>query len=210
MAETRSLGGWRAIGLVAVLCVAVAASYVLTRVGRSLLASGASSSRSGVRSGSVVPPSGNYLIAYVMVSGSCAACRDERTKTAVRSLRDSLRSLHSAAFAKISVIGVDIDGIESGVKYLRTYGPAFDELSIGGAWMNEVMTRVVWRNAAARAEVPAIVLFQRRVDARRYPEDIMVGDDSVLLAVGGRDSIVRWVNAGTPLSYRSWARPGRK
>jgi len=202
MDEGRSLARWRALGLVAVLVAAVAGSYI---VSRGLLASGSGSSASALRSDSLGPPSGKYLVAYVMVSSRCAACRDERTRTAIGSLRDSLRSSHSAAFAKITVVGVGIDGVEPGVKFLRTFGPAFDELSTGGAWMNEIVTRVVWRDAVARALVPSVVLFQRQVDARRYPMDIEVGDDSVLVAVGGADSLVQWISAGTPLAHRGGA-----
>ncbi len=210
MDEPRSPTGWRALGLVAVLVASLAVSYEVTRVGRRLFAPRPGSSSAAARSDGLRPPSGKYLIAYVLVSNQCAACRDVRTKAAIRSLRDSLRSSHSAVFAKISVVGVDIDDIQSGVKYLLTYGPAFDELSVGGAWTNEIVTRVVWHDAMARAEVPAVVLFQRQVDARMYPRDIRIGDDSELVAVAGRDSLVQWISAGTPLTYRGWANAVRQ
>jgi len=35
--------------------------------------------------------------------------------------------------------------------------------------------------------------------------DIEVGDDSVLVAVGGADSLVQWISAGTPLAHRGGA-----
>ena len=155
MDEGRSLARWRALGLVAVLVAAVAGSYI---VSRGLLASGSGSSASALRSDSLGPPSGKYLVAYVMVSSRCAACRDERTRTAIGSLRDSLRSSHSAAFAKITVVGVGIDGVEPGVKFLRTFGPAFDELV-------SILKRSVCRHGATNAT--SFEMLSGRVDCRR-------------------------------------------
>lgn len=191
--------GWRNLGLFVVLAASTAVSFGVTRLGRSLVLDTPAST---VPAEALRPRSGGHLVAYVILSNKCAACQDDRTKRAVKSLRDSLRSSHAAAFVRVSVVGVDIEGVESGVEYLGSFGTAFDELSVGGAWMNHILTTVVWRNALAPAATPTVVLVRRDVNAHRYPHDIAIDDDSLILSVSGRDSLIRWVNAGTPLVTR--------
>jgi hypothetical protein len=120
-------------------------------------------------------------------------------------LRDTLRAAQSANFAAVSVIAVDLEGdVRSGVDYLRSLGPSFDQVSIGGAWLNELITNLVWREALAKPSVPQVLLVARRVDASRFPRDVAVGRDSLVLSVAGRDSVVEWIGRGAPLTLHAY------
>ena len=92
--------------------------------------------------------------------------------------------------------------LRKGVQYLESLGAlgsVFDQLSLGGSWLNEQMAALVWREGVATPEVPQIVLVERLVDAGNYPAHVEIRRDSLLLVVAGLTDIVRWVSDGTPL-----------
>lgn len=195
---------WRRIrqrmGIVLVLAASTGASFAGIRLMQGTLPA-------PVTAVAHVPESGLHLLVYAVISSQCAACRDEATKRAFTVLRDSLRTAHSGDFAKISVIAVDLDGVEQGLDYVKSYGPVFDEVSVGGAWLNQVITHVVWRDAWARAVVPQVIVVRRSVAAAHYPRDVQNGQDSLVLSVAGRDSILSWVASGVPLALRRTPKP---
>jgi hypothetical protein len=184
----------RALLVAAVLGTSVIVSFGAVTIGQRAVASG---QQTGAPSGGAGLRSGDYLVAYVMVSSGCGACREPGTRKAVLALRDSLRSSNAESFARIAVVGVAIEGsVGPGIRYLQSFGAVFDEVSVGGAWLNQIETAVVWRNAFAKAQVPQVVLVVRKVDARGFPRDVSIGADSLLFTVSGRDSLVQWVNGG--------------
>jgi len=142
----------------------------------------------------------------VLLSSECGFCTEKWARKAIGELRDSLQRVQGKAFAHTSVVGVALDNdVRAGVRYLqnlREAGAPFDELSVGGSWLNELITRLVWRDGLATPEVPQVVLVERNVDATSYPRNIDVHRDSMLLRVAGHDDLIAWVNAGTPLTFR--------
>ncbi len=212
MSQNRASRGaiwYRTVLIVLVVVFSMVASYGLTGAWRgnsgrgarpaSLAGAGAGTSR--VQSPF---PSGRYLVAFVLLSSECGFSTEKGTKKAIRELRASLRASHAKAFAKVSVIGIAIDeDLDAGVRYLQSLGPsAFDEISVGGSWLNELVTALVWRDGVATPETPQVVLVERRVDASEYPRNIDVQRDSVLLKVTGRDDLLAWVNQGAPMDFR--------
>lgn len=154
--------------------------------------------------------SGRYLLAYVLLASDCGYSTERLAKRALRALPDSLRAVHGAAFANVSVVGVALDeDVAAGIRFLDELdrsGRAFDEISVGKSWLNEQIVRLVWREGVAPASLPQVVLVARQVDARAYPRHIETQRDSVLLTVTGRNDIVAWVNEGVPLRFE----PSRK
>jgi hypothetical protein len=150
-------------------------------------------------------PSGRYLVAYALLAGDCGFCTEKGTRRAIRALRASLRTSQGASFARVAVVGVAIDeDVVAGIRYLKSLGgrgEVFDQLSVGGSWLNDPVTALVWRTGMATPEVPQIVLLMRAVDAGGYPRHIDVQRDSMLLRVAGRDDIIAWVDQGTPLAF---------
>ena len=207
----------RTIALMWLLLLAGVASYRIVKAWRGEgggPTTTAAGGREGVKADTRQPvpfPSGRYLVAFVLLSSECGFCRQEDTKNAIRRLRASLRASHGASFVNVSVVGIASDrDLRKGVQYLETLGPlgsVFDQLSVGGSWLNEQVATLVWRGGVATPEVPQVVLVERLVDAGNYPAHIDIQRDSLLLVVAGLTDVVRWVNDGTPLkagraSYR--------
>lgn len=188
-------------GAIAVLLLSGMLSYGGARYIRGLVVK--RGSNTGVRTRPPGPPSGHHLIAFVLLSSECGFCAEKHTKIAVSQLRDSLLRSQSAAFQRISVVGVAVDrNIDNGLKYLRGLsrsGIAFDEISVGGMWLNETITALVWREAVGTPSVPQVLVIEREVDASAFPGHIEIRSDSLLLRVSGRDSLIDWVAHGTPL-----------
>lgn len=222
MSENRA-AGWpgmpRGLALLSIVAVLTATSYRVTSAWLGSSAGGRRSAPNAHVSASTSHrgldvPSGRYLIAFVLLSSECGFCTEKSTKKAVGDLRASLHASQGKAFAKVSVVGVAIDpDLRAGVRYLenleRSGGAAFDELSVGGSWLNQVLTALVWRDDMVKPQVPQVVLIERRVDAGGYPRYLDMQPDSMLLNVTGRDSLIAWVNRGTPLDLRRSARVAR-
>ncbi|NOT07254.1 MAG: hypothetical protein HOP28_03520 [Gemmatimonadales bacterium] len=147
--------------------------------------------------------SGKHLVAYMLLSADCGFCTEKVAKQAISRIRDSLRASQEKAFVHISVVAVLLDDdIRAGIKYAESLNSGFDELSIGGSWLNEHVIRLIWRDALATPQIPQVLLFERPVDASAYPRSIDVQRDSLVLSVAGRSDLIDWVNAGAPLDFR--------
>jgi hypothetical protein len=199
---------WKVAALLAAAGASAGASYVVAGA-----AAGAASPRSvasvdtAVRAAMVRRqyPSGDHLVAYVLLSHLCPFSSEPGTQQAVAALRDSLKRFEGHPYAKVSVIGVSIESdLDAGFAFLRDLqrtSRAFDELSIGGGWLNGVVTTLVWREAAAAAATPTVIVVRRRVHAEQYPL-IRVDSDSLLVRIRGRPTLIDWVARGTPVPDR--------
>jgi hypothetical protein len=151
-------------------------------------------------------PSGEYLVAFAFLASDCGFSSEAQLMKAVRVMRDSLRGSHGTRYAGVSVIGVAVDeDIDAGLRYLRNLmrtAKSFDQISVGGSWLNEYVAELIWRRGITIAATPQVVLIRRLIDATSYPQTIHVQADSVLSVVAGRDDIIAWVNAGTPLDFQ--------
>jgi len=146
--------------------------------------------------------SGEYLVAYVLMSSECRFCTDPNTQAALRNLRTTLRASSRGRYANVSVVAVALSDDQNRelqfIQGLGKPGEAFDELSVGGSWMNELVSQLVWRDGFGLPVVPQLVLVERRVDARSYPKHVDVGAESLLYRASG-DALVKWVTEGAPL-----------
>jgi hypothetical protein len=214
---------YRVAAVVLVLCLFALASYGSTRAfarlshpgsghppswGRFVAHNGQGSpGGQGARDSVLLSPfiSGTYLVAYVLVSSDCGWCAQKSTKDALRLLRDSLAASQRGKFAALSIVGVALDeDVEAGMKYLHELNQpkVFDQVSLGGIWLNELVLSLVWRQGPAKPALPQIVLVRRYVDTSKYPDYIQVNPDSTLATVVGRDSIVAWIHGGAHLPPR--------
>lgn len=144
--------------------------------------------------------SGRYLVIYAFVAKECGLCREEKTRQALARLRQVVVLANKENFAEIRVIGVALDDdVSEGVSYLKsleTDGRIFDQISVGGGWLNEQVAGMVWREHQFLPRVPQVVGVVRRIDASAYPSSIAVQPDSLLFVVTGRDSLLKWIGGG--------------
>lgn len=152
------------------------------------------------------PPSGRYLVAYVLLSSECGFCMEPQTRAATARVRRTLAS-HRGQFADISVVGIVMDrSLAAANKYVRSLGRdtvAFDQLVVGGGWLNEQVVRMVWQGGIMMPLTPQVVLVERHVDMTSYPRTIGVSRDSTILKVLGRVDLIEWVALGAPLQFTS-------
>lgn len=200
---------FRAAALLAALTLPMVASYALVRPWRETMTRQSQSPQiSGPASQRGQIPSGRHLVAFVFVSSRCGATRLPETERAIRQLRTELQRLQTKAFANVSVVGVAIDELRDGSKYLQSLnrtGEVFDEVSVGRTWLNQVVSERVWRDGTAQPLVPQVLVIERKVDAREFPRIIHFQRDSVLLTVAGAPNIVAWVARGAPVPLVSGA-----
>ena len=150
---------------------------------------------------------GTHLIAFVMTASDCGWSTLPEGMEAIRSLRARMQSDHGTAYAQVSVVGVALDtNVAAGLKFLSdlgngTPGGAFDQISVGGSWLNEQAVRFFWRKQAAVAAIPQIVVIERQVDTGSYLSEsaIRVQDDAVVATPRGHEAILAWLDQGTPL-----------
>lgn len=151
---------------------------------------------------------GSNLVALVITASNCGWSSQPRTVEGLGAIRSSLQSAHAGSYARISVIGVALDDtVANGLKFLSqirrgNVGSAFDQVVVGGSWLNEEIVRYVWMAKAAEASTPQVVLLERRIDTRDYlsASRIAVASDTHVQNVVGSAAILRWLADGVPLA----------
>ena len=151
---------------------------------------------------------GMNLIAYVIVSSDCGWSTMPTVKTALGSIREELEAVHGSSYAHISVIGVALDrDLEAGLRFLSDLGngetaSVFDQIIVGGSWLNEQVIRLVWRQGIAEAASPQVMVIERLVDTDTYPltSSIQLQSDRPLASLVGSTEIIQWIDDGLPLN----------
>jgi hypothetical protein len=126
---------------------------------------------------------------------------------AIAQLRGTLTKSHGGSFADVRVVALDLDeDIKPGLQFIsqverRSPSPVFDQISVGGSWLNDEFIRVGWRGRMAASSIPQVLVVARPVDASAYSAKglVSVGADSVLADVVGATDIVAWVASGARL-----------
>lgn len=157
---------------------------------------------------------GEYLIAFVLLSSDCGWSSLPDVIEATRKVKATLRAVHGQSFAAIRVVGVALDdSLEVGLEFLSGLGEGepdrvFDQVSVGGGWLNEEIVRFVWRGGIAQAALPQIIVVERPVNTKSYLASgtIEVQDDRLLVNPVGRAEITQWLRSGVPLDWVPYRR----
>jgi hypothetical protein len=152
---------------------------------------------------------GKNLIAFVVTASDCGWSALPATMKAVGSIREKLRAAHGATYVSTSVVGVALDrNLGSGLDFLAKLGggkpeKAFDQIIVGGSWLNELVIQFVWREGIVDALSPQILLIERTVgtDAYLTASTISIKNDKLLANPRGSSEIVQWVEQGLPLTF---------
>lgn len=208
------LRGWAKKSLSGlVLLVSMAASYV----GLSILQprpKGAAShvisvnKSGGARVNPFASVDGTNLIAFVVTASDCAWSKQPAGMEAIRSVGAKLRAVHGGSYAQVSVIGVALDrDLDTGLQFLSHLGKGrpgalFDQLFVGGSWLNEQIVRFVWREHVTKASIPQVLVIERHVSTKAYLVTfaIAVQDDRVVANPTGVAELITWIKRGVPLN----------
>jgi hypothetical protein len=107
------------------------------------------------RANPFAPEHGTHLIAFVVTASDCGWCGRPELKAAIGSLRENLNAVHKRRYAAVSVVGISADeDIATGLAYLAEVGAgtlnaAFDQVMVGGGWLNEQIVRLIWQDRLA-------------------------------------------------------------
>ncbi|NOT06972.1 MAG: hypothetical protein HOP28_02080 [Gemmatimonadales bacterium] len=213
-------GRWQALGRRAVSGVVVLGSLTASYTGvtfwqhqRQLSAAAAREAREEAEDDPPVNPfaahHGKHLIAFVITASDCGWSTQPATMEAVGSIRAKLQSAHGGAYAKVSVVGIGLDkDLGAGLRFLADLGQgkvdrAFDQVIVGGSWLNEQIVRFVWRERLADAASPQVILIERPVNTEAYLSASTIGveSDRLLANPSGSAEIVRWIDLGLPLDF---------
>lgn len=151
---------------------------------------------------------GMHLIAFVFASSECGWSSRPETMRAVKGIREAMRAVFDSTYARVSVIAVSTDtDLNIGLRFLREVGGgdlngAFDQIMVGGSWLNEQAIRFIWRERIAEAGVPQIVVIERPVITASYMVSSTIGvlGDRLRANPVGSTAIMQWVQSGFPLA----------
>lgn len=156
---------------------------------------------------------GAHLVAFVIGASDCGWSNLPEIREAFGVIRERMGAAYGNAYAHIEVVGVAIDeDLEAGLTYLSdigggTVGTAFDQIAVGGSWLNEQIVRFAWREGKAAASTPQVIVVERLVDTSSYSSEstIKTGDDLVVANARGRKGILRWLEQGLPFDVNQAA-----
>jgi hypothetical protein len=135
-------------------------------------------------------PRGDQVVVLFVASSSSRADAAPGLREAVRSLHRQLQVEAERHGLALEFVGVSLDwDVEEGIRFLRRYGP-FDQVVVGGNWVNLAAIEYIWRDQPGSPTVPQIVLIRRHVDQR--PATIDVSPDQVLGRFVGAEQIMEW------------------
>lgn len=129
------------------------------------------------------------LVALVITSSSCAYAASDSFRIELVHVLNALRAYAPQQMqnGEVLLAGVSIDhDPEVGLAALRKLGP-FDEISVGGSWLNSQIVRFGLRDFPHRVGTPSLVLFKRTVTTHK--KSIDVGPDSIVARADGIESI---------------------
>ena len=149
----------------------------------------------------------NTTISEIMViyvgSSRCGWCNDPRLPPAVSTVIDSVQSRAARANAYTTLVGVDTDvahGRET--QHLSNVG-AFDQMALGGGYLNIVAREVSWGVLAGANGTPQVLVLRRplrKSNLRGEPLSIQLQPATLLARKVGLYEILTWTRMGVPMA----------
>lgn len=140
----------------------------------------------------VVQVSGDEFRLIFIGSTKCAYADYPPFAKTVERLKTNVRAVAVRGGLRFSTLGVAVDrNPDDGLRFIRRFG-AFDEVAVGGGWLNSIAVAYMWREHAGTAGIPQVIVIRRRIT---YQESgIAVGQDSVIRRIVGASEIERFAS----------------
>ena len=123
--------------------------------------------------------SGYQTMVVLIGSMSCGASKMPGVHDAVKSIVAEFRSYARTRGEGFSAVGVAMDvNHKSGREFLRPFGP-FDQIMIGGGWLNQAVVTYVVRDHPARLAIPQVLVVRRHIGSTQRELDVAA--DSIVL-----------------------------
>lgn len=137
------------------------------------------------------------IVVVLLGSSGCAASRQGVLVSAMNTIRRKLRLVVTPGL-RVSFHGVALDDdIAIGLRWLVTVGP-FDQVSVGGNWLNSEAVRLLHREFRGQAGVPQLVVLSRTVQTLGT-SGLQIAADSILARRLGVEAIDAFANDSNSL-----------
>ncbi len=141
-------------------------------------------------------PQGRQILAVYIGATDCQPCVWPPFKKAVAAMWPLLEAQADSARAGFATLGVAInEDADSGAAMLAPLSQ-YDEVSLGGYWVNHVADRYIWNDPHGEAAVPQILVIARDINASEGKSQWSVSNSRVLLRHVGATAVIAWVAAG--------------
>ena len=159
---------------------------------------------SGPRVNPFAKQDGLQLVAYVVAASDCGWSSTPAMMQIVGSIRDSLVVGLDPTYSSVRVVAVVLDdSVSAGWKFVSALSGgrperSFDQVVLGGSWLNETLQRWIWRDSLVDAASPQVFLVARPIGAAAYLDDyrLRIGQDWIVARHVGSSSIHQWLAAG--------------
>jgi len=141
---------------------------------------------------------GTEVVMVFVGSSLCRANSEEGFPAAMERAKVAAARRAAAEGKRFRAIAVAIDDDPgAGWKFVRKFG-RFDEVSLGGNWINHDVVRYVWRDFPFRPGIPQVVVVERQV--RKGKTSVEVSPEHEVRRLLGTEEIRRWGDAGAPFT----------
>lgn len=148
--------------------------------------------------------SGHQIVAVVLAASWCVGSQGAGFQRNVAEMQDSLGKKAVRDGESLSMLGVALDwSIPDGVAYLGHLG-RFDQIMVGGNWLNEGALRYIWRDSAGVPVLPQVVLLDRWIGIANVitarardtsTQALSIDSERVVARMLGPKAISDWVHA---------------
>jgi len=141
---------------------------------------------------------GPQIQVVLIGSAGCGASRQPAFVSAFRQIRARFEQLRGQTGMHVSFVGVALDRvIEDGLAFLSELGP-FDQVSVGGDWLNDEAVRFLWRDLPGAGGIPQVLVVRRSL--LKTSTWYRLGRDAVVLRKVGIEALSAWAMAGAPVN----------
>lgn len=141
--------------------------------------------------------SGPQIILVIVGAKSCAACSRDEFAPAIETLKLNALDASRSASRSYMVVGAAVDGRPSdGLALLEGLG-AFDQIAVGGSWLNMAAVRYVWETFPGEPTIPQVIVLERDIEMNE--SGIRVADERLLTRLVGIDEILDAAQEGMRL-----------
>ncbi len=135
--------------------------------------------------------SGEQYVVVLVSASQCSLSEARELRRHWEKLNDYVGSRAEASGATVYTIGASLDSdVRAGMAALAEVAP-FDEVAVGGGWLNTTVLRYVIRDFASHPSVPQMLVLSRKVTVGAWPD---ATSDSLLMRFYRPSDASRWVD----------------
>jgi hypothetical protein len=131
------------------------------------------------------------LVAILLATSTCAGSQQPDFVSLVKRTKVVLaRQAAAKRVRMVTVAAVMDDSIATGMAFINRLG-GFDEVAVGGNWLNHLALSLVWRDRPGPPVIPQWIILERNVDTAE--RSITVSSDTIMERIVSVESMRDWL-----------------